>query len=242
MSANVEFNITAFDEASSVFNEVSESATQCFSKVETSAGYASDVVSTSSTKVSSAVEKTSVSFRNNALAANNLGTATMGLYQAFDNVENANIRLDKANLTVARSTQTLVDAQHVGDKAGRDLAAATVALEKAVEKDGENSVAAAEARQKLNDATQKYNDSIVKIKNDQDALTVAQERQNRPARVARPRRQRFNAQSASSSWRSRSAGCSRGCGRWCRRPWRPPPTCRPARARCRSRGRPRTGH
>ena len=37
MSANVEFNITAFDQASSVFNEVSSNATECFTTVETGA-------------------------------------------------------------------------------------------------------------------------------------------------------------------------------------------------------------
>jgi hypothetical protein len=37
LSANVEFNITAFDEASSVFSRVSSNATQCFTGVETGA-------------------------------------------------------------------------------------------------------------------------------------------------------------------------------------------------------------
>ena len=45
MSANVEFNITAFDEASDVFNTVSSSATECFTTVTTGASEAAESVS-----------------------------------------------------------------------------------------------------------------------------------------------------------------------------------------------------
>ena len=50
MSANVEFNITAFDEASSVFQDVSSSATECFTTVTTGASEAADSVGASSTR------------------------------------------------------------------------------------------------------------------------------------------------------------------------------------------------
>ena len=48
MSANVEFNITAFDEASDVFSQVRSSATECFSTVESSASEAASSVESSS--------------------------------------------------------------------------------------------------------------------------------------------------------------------------------------------------
>jgi len=42
MSANIEFNITAFDLASSVFRDVSSCATECFTNVMTGASEAAE--------------------------------------------------------------------------------------------------------------------------------------------------------------------------------------------------------
>ena len=62
MSANVEFNITAFDGASSVFSDVSESATQCFTTVTTRASEAAEGVDASSTQIATATEVSSGGF------------------------------------------------------------------------------------------------------------------------------------------------------------------------------------
>ena len=70
MSANVEFNITAFDQASSVFEDVSSNATECFSTVESGASEAADSVSASSTQMATATESSSGGFSRNALAIN----------------------------------------------------------------------------------------------------------------------------------------------------------------------------
>ncbi|HTY75576.1 MAG TPA: hypothetical protein VMD05_08425 [Candidatus Nanoarchaeia archaeon] len=69
-SANVEFNITAFDEASSVFQDVNSSATECFTTVTTGASEASQEVSASSSQMASATEVCSGGFTKNAMAMN----------------------------------------------------------------------------------------------------------------------------------------------------------------------------
>ncbi len=51
MSANVEFNITAFDETSGVFSTVRSNVAKCFTSVETGATETADRVSSSSRQI-----------------------------------------------------------------------------------------------------------------------------------------------------------------------------------------------
>ncbi len=129
MSANVEFNITAFDRASNVFSQVSSSANEFFTTVTTNASEAASEVNATNSQVSpslgnvqtayeeaaaqqdevnaqydrttDAVKRSAGNFQSTALAANNLGTGAMGLYNAFDNVERATVSLDRAHVSKA---------------------------------------------------------------------------------------------------------------------------------------------
>ena len=93
MSANVEFNITAFDEASSVFQDVSSSATECFTTVTTGADEAADSVSASSTQITTATESASGGFSKNAMAMNTAALERCRPAMGVANIENAEVSL-----------------------------------------------------------------------------------------------------------------------------------------------------
>ena len=92
MSANVEFNITAFDGASSVFSDVSESATQCFTTVTTRASEAAEGVDASSTQIATATEVSSGGFSKNALAMITAALSAAGLVSSVYSLESAGRR------------------------------------------------------------------------------------------------------------------------------------------------------
>ncbi len=148
MSANVEFNITAFDAASSVFSEVGSSATECFTTVESGASQAAESVSSSSTQITSAAESSSGGFTKNALAMNTAALSAASLAMGIEGIENAEVTLDRAHVTVEKDTNAVTSAQN--------------AYNKAVAEYGPNSKEAKDAADKL--------------KASQDALSVAQER------------------------------------------------------------------
>ncbi len=156
MSANVEFNITAFDEASSVFDEVSSSATECFTTVSTGASEVADNVSASSTEISSATESSSGGFTKNAMAMNTAALSAAGLVMGVSNIENAEVSLDRAHVTLEKDTNAVQSAQEKYNEA--------------VSKYGGNS--------------QQAKDAADKLKAAQDALSVAQERVDEAQRNA----------------------------------------------------------
>ena len=102
MSANVEFNITAFDAASSVFQDVSSSATECFTTVTTGASEAADSVGASSTEITTATESASGGFSKNAMAMNTAALSAAGLAMSVDNIENSEVSLDRAHVTLGK--------------------------------------------------------------------------------------------------------------------------------------------
>ncbi len=148
MSANVEFNITAFDQASSVFEDVSNSATSCFTTVTTGASEAAESVETSSVSIADNQAVSTSSFKNNALAMNTAALSAASLVTGIGSIENAEVTLDRAHVTVEKDTNAVTSAQN--------------AYNKAVAEYGPNSKEAQDAADKLKAA--------------QDALSVAQER------------------------------------------------------------------
>ena len=148
MSSNIEFNITAFDEASSVFNEVSTSATECFSTVESGASGAAESVNSSTSGMQTSVSASSGSLKDNALAMNGLAMSGAMLAMSVSNIENAEVSLDRAHVTVEKDTNAVTSAQEKYNAA--------------VSKYGANSQQATDAANKLQAA--------------QDALSVAHER------------------------------------------------------------------
>jgi hypothetical protein len=176
MSSNVEFSITAFDEASSVFEDVQSNAQECFSVVTSSASEAADSVEASGSEVQTSMEGVSSAcseaaesqsslastgvmlgdnqafgaggVQSNAMAMNTAALSAASLVMGINNVENAEVTLDRAHVTVEKDTNAVTSAQNAYNKAVLDY--------------GSNSKEATDAAAKLKAA--------------QDALGVAQER------------------------------------------------------------------
>jgi hypothetical protein len=137
MSSEVTITITAFDEATETINNVANAVDQ-----------ANTEITDSSAEMSSTVQEANVSVKDTALGFNNMATSGMMLYMAVNNVENAQVALDRAHLQVEKSTNAVTSAQN--------------AYNTAVEKYGPNSKEA--------------QDALAKLKTAQDGLVVAQER------------------------------------------------------------------
>ena len=101
MSSEVQITITAVDQATAIFREVS-------SNLQT----ATSQIASSTTTMSATAEQANTSVKNNALAFNNLATSGMSLYMAIDRVENSQVALDRAHLIVEKSTNSVTSAQN----------------------------------------------------------------------------------------------------------------------------------
>ena len=176
MSANVEFNITAFDEASSVFEDVGSSATECFSTITSGASEAADSTEAAASEVSSSMQGVSSAcseaaesqasvasasatlgdnqaiatggLQSNAMAMNMAALSAASLVMGISNVENAEVTLDRAHVTLEKDQTAVTLAQQAYNKAVSDY--------------GTDSQQASDAASKLKDA--------------QDTLGVAQEK------------------------------------------------------------------
>jgi len=159
---DVEIHLIAYDEASETIEEAGSNLSVTFTNIE---GQTEDLVATTddaTSQISSDYQQVGdagqsladtqdtvqASTTQTAMGFNNLATSGMMLYMAVNNVENAQVSLDRAHLQVEKSTNA--------------VAAAQLAYNDAVAKYGPNSAQAEAALTKLNTA--------------QDALKVAQER------------------------------------------------------------------
>ena len=148
MSANVEFNVTAFDEASSVFEDVSNNATECFSTITTGASEAADSVESSGSQIQNSMQIGSSGSLQTASAMSAAASSAAMLAMSSYNLESAETSLARSHVTVERDTNAVTVAQNNYNKA--------------VEKYGSGSSEAQLAASKLQAA--------------QDALTVANQR------------------------------------------------------------------
>ena len=148
MSANVEFTIQAFDEASSVFEDLSSNASECFDNVESSASEMASSVNTSTATIADNQPLVATSMQNNVSAIGTMATASAGLVMSVYSLESAEVSLDRAHVLVEKDTTAVTLAQQAYNKAVLDY--------------GVNSTQAKDAADKLKDA--------------QNTLTVAQER------------------------------------------------------------------
>jgi hypothetical protein len=137
MSSEVQITLTAVDEATDTINNVANSVNQ-----------ANTEITDSSEEMSSTVQASNTSVKDTALGFNNMATSGMNLYMCINNIENAQVALDRAHLQVEKATNAVTSAQN--------------AYNTAVTKYGPSSKEAQDALAKLNTA--------------QDGLTVAQER------------------------------------------------------------------
>lgn len=161
MSANVEFNITAFDEASGVFSTVRSNATECFTAVESGAAEAADSVSSSSGQIQSSVQSSSFSLKDNAVAMNNLVLSGASLAMSFEGIQNAEVSLDRAHVTVERGTNAVQAAQE-----RYNTAVAKYGPESQKAKDASNKLSAAEdalvvAHERADEAQRNVNNTMI---------------------------------------------------------------------------------
>jgi uncharacterized membrane protein len=138
VSSEVEIRLTAIDDATDVINKVA-------GNVQAASGQ----INASVEQTVAATKESTASTKETAVAFNNLATAGFSLYNSFDRIHESEVALDRANLMVAKSTETVERAQ--------------TAYDQAVEKYGPDSQQAKDAADKLTIAT--------------DAHTVACERQ-----------------------------------------------------------------
>jgi hypothetical protein len=137
MSSEVQITLTAFDQATETINNVGNAVQQMNTDV-----------TDSTQQTSTTIQAANVTTKDAALSFNNMATSGMNLYMAVNNIENAQVALDRAHLTVEKSTNEVTSAQN--------------AYNTAVEKYGPNSKEA--------------QDALAKLKTAQDGLVVAQER------------------------------------------------------------------
>ena len=70
-----------------------------------------DSVSSSSGQIQSSVQTSSFSFKDNAVAMNNLVLSGASLAMSFEGIENAEVSLDRAHVTVEKDTNAVQAAQ-----------------------------------------------------------------------------------------------------------------------------------
>ena len=162
MSSDVEIHLRAYDEASNVIQSVASILDNTFQEVEGKTQELADTTSTatqtmansfgqveeSAAGVGAATEKVTSSFSDSVVAMNSLALSGATLFMSFERVEKAEVAVDRANLMVQRSAETV-------DQAQKNLA-------ESIDKYGANSEQAVDAADKLRIA--------------QEALSVAQER------------------------------------------------------------------
>ena len=154
MSENINITLQAQDDASSVLADASDEIDSSLNQIGETAEETGDQVQTAQSSLVTSTDETSSSLKSNALAANNLGTASMSLAMSFENVENAEVSLDRAHVLVEKDTNAVQAAQEKYNEA--------------VAKYGPTSQQAIDAANKLSAA--------------QDALTVAHEREDEAQR------------------------------------------------------------
>jgi flagellar biosynthesis chaperone FliJ len=196
LSSEVEFHLIAYDEASDVIESVGSKLESTYTEIEgqteelaTTTDEATSQIASDYQNVSSATDSTAeateaanASFSDSAMSMNYAALAGAGLFSAVNNLMNAQVSLDRANVNVQKSQDTLTAAEIAAEKQANVVSAAQSAYNAAVAKYGENSAQAKAALEKLTTAQQTYELDVQKVKVDQDALTVAQERQSEAQR------------------------------------------------------------
>jgi predicted secreted protein len=169
LADNVSGNLTDIESQTEEFASATDEATV---QVVGSYGNVDDALSA----VTGAQEEASVSGSQAAMSMSTAGFAAGSLVMSVNNLMNAQVSLDRANLTVQKSQDTLTAAQITAEKQATAVQAAQNAYNAAVEKYGADSTEAKAALEKLDTAQQTYQLDLNKVQVAQDALTVAHER------------------------------------------------------------------
>ena len=145
MSSQIDVRIKAYDEASKTIADASSRIKQEIGEVE------------ASNKRVVAVQKETVkSSRDLITGFSGLATSAFSLYNAFGGIEDAQMKIDRANLTVKTSYQSVQNAQNQ--------------LNKALEKYGYGSAEAAQAAEKLAIVQERYTLDVQTAEQAQDSM------------------------------------------------------------------------
>ncbi len=177
MAEAVDASLSPLSEAEQEQNALAQSTQEAASALQ-DYGSAQQTVSDSQSQLSSQTEANTGSLKENAMAVNNLGTASMGLVMGIQGVIDAQTNLHMQQVTVNRDLDAYNTAQITAQKADIKVQSAKEALAKAVAKYGENSQQAQDAQNKLNAAEATAQEDDQKLATYKDNLSVAQERLN----------------------------------------------------------------
>jgi hypothetical protein len=100
MSEEIQILLTALDNASKTIADASSSVKTSLGQVESAAA-----------QVEKTQRRTENSSKDLALGINNVATSGFSLYESFDRIEKAQLAVDRANLQVQSTTNSLEDAQ-----------------------------------------------------------------------------------------------------------------------------------
>jgi hypothetical protein len=105
-----------------------------------------------------------------------VATSAFSLYMTYDRVETSAVALDRANLMVKQSANSVEDAQNKQTKAGADLEKAQEALSQAIEQYGSDSDEAAKAQEIVNQKLLAYQGASADAQLSTEKYNVAVER------------------------------------------------------------------
>lgn len=127
-------------------------------------------------RVTASQQQATSSAKDLAVGFSGVATSGFSLYMSYERVQNSAVMLDRANLNVQKSTQSLTVAQQASEKAADAVQAAQDKYNAAIKTYGDNSPQAAKAAQALTDAQTAQQDATSKLQIATDAQTVSQER------------------------------------------------------------------
>jgi hypothetical protein len=154
--SDVEIHVIAFDEASSVVESLGATMSATFQNIEGQTQTLANTTMEASSQMSLSYDDMKFSveamdeaqgtmskgFGTSVMAMNNVALAGAGLFMSFERVQNAQVMVDRSNLMVLRSTETLEKAQ--------------MAYNDAIGKYAPNSTQAKEALDRLNIAQEAH--------------------------------------------------------------------------------------
>ena len=165
MSSQIDIRLKAYDEASKTIAEASGNIKNNMAEVEAS-----------NKRVVASQQEALKSSRDLITGFSGVATSAFSLYNAYDRVADMQVSIDRANLQVKTSSNSVEDAEWRVTSASEALARAQKASAEAVSKFGADSDEAAEALGREEAASRSYEGAQGDLTLSQERLTVAQDR------------------------------------------------------------------
>ena len=160
-------------------DSMSQAGTSAGTAVSQSMNSAGEATSSASSTIATSAKNNEVSFTQSALAANNVATSAMSLYNAYDSLSTKQLAVDKATQAVTKAKFAEEKATQALEDANFKLRTAEDAVYIALQTFGADSPQWEEANNKLSEAKGKVAlaDENLAIKSEQTRLATEQETQ-----------------------------------------------------------------